>query len=109
MRRLYQEATENLVRPPSFTEFFSQEAKGRSPFDKATQGHEEVDEQEELDRIMAEENDEDSYRRELMARMFGGKLSARQYGVLMRMNADNDEQLQINKAQDYKTKIEAKD
>jgi len=37
---------------------------------------------------MEENEDEDTYRRELLARMFGGKLTARQYGVLMRMSAD---------------------
>jgi hypothetical protein len=37
---------------------------------------------------MEAEDDETSYRKELMARMFGGKLTSRQFGVLMNMPQD---------------------
>ena len=47
----------------------------------------------ELNRIMEELEDEDTYRRELLARMFGGKLTPRQFGVLMRMSADELDKL----------------
>ena len=51
--------------------------------------------------------DEDTYRRELVARLFGGKLSARQYGVLMNYQ-DSDktaepERLKIQNIQHLKT------
>jgi len=44
------------------------------------------DEEAEHLRILEEQGNEDQYRRELVARMFGGKLTARQYGVLMNIN-----------------------
>ena len=37
---------------------------------------------------MEEQDDEESYRRELLARMFGNKLTSRQFGVLMQMGHD---------------------
>jgi hypothetical protein len=48
-------------------------------------------EEEELNRILEQEEDHETYRRELLARMFGGKLTSRQYGVLMKMGNDRRE------------------
>ena len=48
-------------------------------------------EEEELNRILEQEEDHETYKRELLARMFGGKLSSRQYGVLMNMGFDRRE------------------
>jgi hypothetical protein len=61
----------------------------------------------EMERKREEEMDEDTYRRELVARLFGGKLSARQYGVLMNYQ-DYDktaepERLKIQNIQHLKT------
>ena len=39
-----------------------------------------------MERKREEEMDEAAYKRELVARMFGDKLSARQYGVLMNLD-----------------------
>ena len=50
--------------------------------------YERMQEEEELNRILEQEEDQDTYRRELLARMMGGKLTSRQYGVLMRMGHD---------------------
>ena len=35
---------------------------------------------------MEAEEDKETYRKELLARMFGGKLTTRQFAVLMNMN-----------------------
>ena len=94
---MYQEASDNFVETPTLEQFFDNESKGRDHTEKL-QGydHERSQEQEELDRIMEEHDDEETHRRELLARMFGGKLTARQYGVLMRMTDDEREQAKLD-------------
>ena len=86
---LYSEASENFPEAPTFEQFFENESKGKEYYEKY-QGydHDRSGETEELNRIMEEHEDEQTYRRELLARMFGGKLTARQYATLMRMSAD---------------------
>ena len=99
-----------MIDTPTFESFFEQQAKGGSYYESQSIVDQEMaDEQEEIDRILDESQNEDQYRRELYARMFGGKLTARQYGVLMKISADGDQQDAINKIQEYKTKMEAKD
>jgi len=71
--------------------------------------HEKAQEQEDLERILDDVDIEGTYRRELWARMYGGKLTARQYGVLMNMSHDSDEIKQNNKVQHFKDQIEARD
>ena len=86
---LHSEASENFPEAPTFEQFFENESKGKEYYEKY-QGydHDRSGETEELNRIMEEHEDEQTYRRELLARMFGGKLTARQYATLMRMSAD---------------------
>jgi hypothetical protein len=40
---------------------------------------------------MEAEEDETTYRKELLARMFGGKISSRQFGVLMNMSQNEQD------------------
>jgi len=84
MDKLYSEAKENLFDHPTFETYFENEAKGRSSYDKTHDiDQERQEEEEEYQRILEDVQDNDSYRRELLARMFGGKLTSRQYGVLI--------------------------
>jgi hypothetical protein len=53
--------------------------------------------------------DEHSYRKELIARMFGGKLSSRQYGLLVGASYDTEEQNAVRKAVEFKQQLHAKD
>ena len=45
-------------------------------------------EDEEIGLLNREQEEEEAYRKELLARMIGGKLSARQYALLMQMPED---------------------
>jgi hypothetical protein len=71
--------------------------------------NEERDEQEEIHRIQEEQENDNLYRRELLARLFGGKLTARQYSVLLNMTNLNDVDEALKKANEYKNKVSAKD
>jgi hypothetical protein len=79
-------------------------AKGRSVYER----REENEEDSEAARIMDEEQDQANYRRELLARMFGGKLTSRQYGVLMNMTADDNEKELLSKAANHKARHDAR-
>lgn len=79
-------------------------AKGRSVYEKREENEEDL----ESARILEEEEEQSAYRRELLARMFGGKLSSRQYGVLMNMTADDNEKEILSKAANHKAKNDAR-
>ena len=92
MQGAYQDLSDNMIETPTFESFFDNQAGGRSQYEKGSAyDHERTEEQEEVDRILDEAQNEDDYRRELFARMYGGKLTARQYGVLLKISADEDE------------------
>lgn len=98
MRQLQDEMNEQFLETPTFGQYFNKKAKGQDLYGKlGGYDHERAEEQEEFDRIMEEQDDEESYRRELLARMFGNKLTARQFGVLMRMGHDEREQAKLDK------------
>ena len=89
---------EQFVESPTFGEYFDKKAKGKDLYGKlGGYDYERAQEEEEFDRIMEEQDDEESYRRELLARMFGNKLTARQFGVLMKMGHDEQEQAKLDK------------
>ena len=91
LQKIHDEANENLIDTPTFDKYFRSEAKGVSSIDNfQTLDHERKVIDEEVERIIEAEQDELTYKKELMARMFGGKLTSRQFGVLM--NMPNDEQ-----------------
>jgi len=80
------------VESPTLSQYFDNLSKGQDALGKLGGfDYERAQEDEELNRILAEEDDQESYRRELLARMFGGKLTSRQYAVLMRMGHDERE------------------
>ena len=58
---------------------------------------------------MEAEQDESTYKRELLARMFGGKLTSRQFGVLLNMPQDQQDKERIARKEDYKLEHKAKD
>jgi hypothetical protein len=78
LQSIHDEANQNLVDTPSLDKYFKSESKGQSAINNF-QGidYERQQADEEFGRIMEAEEDETSYRKELMARMFGGKLSSR--------------------------------
>lgn len=108
LETIYDEAKESTVKAPGLEDFFEREAKGKSPIDNFSGvDFEESAQDEELRRIMEEHGASETYRRELLARMFGGKLTARQYGVLANMAADEQDQLVLDRKDEAKTKLAA--
>jgi hypothetical protein len=111
LSKLYSEAKDNLVESPDFKTYFDREAEGQSPYgQRQTRAEEDQEADKEFNRILEEEDDELNYRKELLARMFGGKLTARQYGVLMNQpEHDAKARRDFQKINDYKTMINARD
>ena len=66
-------------------------------------------EDEEISRLNAEQAEEEAYRKELLSRMIGGKLSARQYALLMRMPEDELERSKYEKQNREKAKRRGRD
>ena len=110
LSKLYQEASENVIEPPTLEDYFTRQAKGQSvyePVDPEEQERRELAQEEE--RIREDAEDELDYRKELLARMFGGSLTARQYGVLTGHASDEAAFANMQKLQDFKDKVRAKD
>jgi hypothetical protein len=99
-----------LIETPSLDEYFKAESRNQSAIDPfQSLDFEQMKNDEEYDRIMEAEEEEHTYRKELMARMFGGKITSRQFGVLMNMSQDQRELEAINRKKDFKTEKEAQD
>ena len=110
MGEIQDEARSNMFEQPTFEEYFDKEARGQHYLDNDFGiDKEQQAENEEFDRILEDEQDEGMYRRELLARMFGGQLTARQFGVLMRTHSEEDERDSIKKMIEYKAKAKAGD
>jgi hypothetical protein len=65
--------------------------------------NEEREQQEEMQRIQEEQENDYKYRRELVARLFGGSLTGRQFAIIFNMqdsNADVDES--VKRAMEFK-------
>ena len=58
---------------------------------------------------MEAEEDETSYKKELLARMFGGKLTSRQFGVLMNMPQNQQDKEMMVRKGEFKDEQIAKD
>lgn len=107
---LYSEAKENLVKAPDLASYYERQATGKSVIDDFSGvDYEREQEDEEINRLQAEEGDEEAYRRELLSRLFGGKLTARQYAVLMNMPDDELQRAKMEQQQEEKMKIHARD
>ena len=65
--------------------------------------------QDELDRIQENELDQTAYKRELWAKMYGGKLTNRQYEVLANIVQEGEEGEDARAALQHSLKIEARD
>ena len=110
MEALYEEARDTYVKTPDLEGYFERQASGKSPIDNLSGvDYEKAVEDEELQRIQEAQGDEESYRKELLARLFGGKLTARQYAVFMNMSDSQQEQAKLEHAAEEKFKHEAKD
>lgn len=93
---LYQAAEESMPQTPTLQDYINKESMGQSavdPFSGVEYENKVVDEA--FDRVQEALDDEQTYRRELIGRMFGGKLTARQYAVLLKMNDDEIEMAKI--------------
>jgi len=110
MQRLEKEAREAVLPEPSFGEYFDREAEGKYVFDN-TSGvdRERASREEEFQRIEEDQESEHLYRRELLARLHGGKLTARQLGVLLKSSSDPDTQGALTKAAEFSTKANGRD
>jgi hypothetical protein len=53
--------------------------------------------------------DQDTYKKELFAKMYGGKLTNRQFEVLMNMGKEGEEGSDVRAAYEHKMKIDSKD
>ena len=63
-----------------------------------------------MNRILEEQEDEANYKKELLARMYGSKLTARQYGVLLNQpEHDAAAEREFNKLYDYKTMMKSRE
>jgi hypothetical protein len=81
-----------MIDTPTFEKYFDAESKGKAATDKFDSNeYDMLKAEEEYERIMEAEEDESTYKRELLARMFGGKLTSRQYGVLLNMPQDQQD------------------
>jgi len=106
---VYEEANETLVQTPTLEEYFDRTSKGISPIDKL-QGvdYENSQIDEAFGRVQEALQDEKLYKKELLARMFGGKLTARQFEVLCNMSQDEllkaKMQEKMEETDDYKAK-----
>lgn len=70
-------------------EHFQKEAKGEDAINHfQTDDFDNKEHDEELERILEEDTADQDYKKELLARMFGGTLTARQYAVLFNMEQD---------------------
>ena len=106
MKKVQEDAQKNFIETPDFNQYFSSQSKGRSQYDKTGGWDEErLDEKDELDRIIEEHDEDDSYRKELLARMFGNKLTSRQYAVLMNISNDEEQRMELDKIHDRKTVV----
>ena len=65
--------------------------------------------QDEYDRIQEDELDQTAYKRELWAKMYGGKLTNRQYEVLANIVQEGEEGEDARAALQHSLKIEARD
>lgn len=78
LSKLYQEANANLFQTPTLESYFRKQAKGQSVYEpEDPEAEERREHQLEQERIQEDAEDEHNYRRELLARMFGGSLTAR--------------------------------
>lgn len=62
-----------------------------------------------FERVQEALEDEQTYRQELIGRMFGGKLTPRQYAVLLKMNDDEREMAKLQEREDFLQEEHAKD
>ena len=110
LKKLYDEAGSNLIESPTIEEFLDKEARGLAAITKyQDDDHDRREHEEEMARILEAEQDKASYKKELLARMFGGKLSTRQYEVLMNMDEDERALAKQQSLGDFKTFTESKD
>ena len=78
MQQIHDGAMDNQVDTPTLDKYFTAESKGKSAMDNFDSNEfDMLKAEEEYERIMEAEEDENSYKRELLARMFGGKLTSR--------------------------------
>ena len=99
-----------MVQTPSLSDYLDKESMGKSavdPFSGVEHENRVIDEA--FDRVQEALDDEQTYRQELIARMFGGKLTARQYAVLLKMNDDEIEMAKLREKQDFVQEQYAKD
>lgn len=95
---------------PTIHEYFDQESKDQDHFGNNTQAEEDRENQEKLDTVLRVEEEEASYRKELLARMYGGTLTARQYAILTdQPENDEKERDEWKKLHRYKTVQKSKD
>mmetsp|Transcript_24320 Transcript_24320/g.37597 ORF Transcript_24320/g.37597 Transcript_24320/m.37597 type:complete len:179 (+) Transcript_24320:4621-5157(+) len=91
-KEIAQESKESLLDAPTLGEFFGNEASNKGIYDKfkgtdfEDQANEDV-----MERLREEDFDNDEHTKQLIARMYGGNLSARQWGVLANMGGDSAE------------------
>lgn len=64
---------------------------------------------EEIERIREAEEDEQNYRKELMARLFGRKLTSRQFGVLFNMPENEQDKEAMIRKNEFRQEKEARD
>lgn len=107
-RDLLEQAKESLIRVPSLEEYFENVANKENVFDRSNRDQNtELDE--EIERIEQDQLNEQLYKRELVARLFGGSLTARQLGVLTNLMTTEERKEEISKAVQFKEKVDAKD
>lgn len=110
LQRIFSEAEDNRIKAPDLQSYYERQAKGKSVIDDFSGvEYERNIEEEEIQRLQADQHDEDEYRRELLARLVGGKMTARQYAVFMNMSMDELQQIKLEKQKEEKMKVEAKD
>lgn len=89
-QRVANEARQNVLTEPSFEEFFDREAEGKYVFDNVSGAERERSQvEDEFERILEDQESEQLHRRELLARLYGGKLTTRQLGVLIGTTTDD--------------------
>lgn len=101
---------DKMLKEPTFEEFMKNQAEGRDMFDNFGSVENEQDEQEqEFQRITEEQENDNLYKRELLARLFGGTLTSRQYSVLFgQVDANEDQDEALKNAMEYKAQRRSK-
>ena len=95
------------MQTPTFEEYFKNKDSHLDNF--MSPDFDAIEADEEIARNLEAEEDELTYKKELIARLFGGKLTSRQYGVLLGMTKDKLEVEEIMKKNDFRSQEEAKD